>query len=106
MRLSKFEVLEPRTVDAACSMLAEHNGDVRLLAGGTDLLVMMKQRVVAPPCLINLKSIPDLAYIEYDADSGLSIGPLTTLRQVVRSPIVKNKYPVLAALEEKNARQG
>lgn len=96
MRLSKFDHLEPRSIDEACSMLAAHKDKARLLSGGTDLLVMMKQRVVTPPYLINLKSIAGLSYIEYDANSGLRIGSLTTLSAVVRSPVVKEKFPILA----------
>ncbi len=96
MRLSKFEYLEPGSIGEACSMLAANKGDARLLSGGTDLLVMMKQRVVTPQHVINLKSVPDLAYIKYDAKDGLRIGPLTTLRAITRSPLVKEHFPILA----------
>ena len=96
MRLSKFEYLEPQSIDEACSMLAAHAGEAQVLSGGTDLMVLMKQRVATPGYLVNLKSIPGLSYIASDADFGLRIGPLTTLRSVSRSPLVKEKFPILA----------
>jgi 4-hydroxybenzoyl-CoA reductase subunit beta len=96
MRLSKFEYLEPKSIDEACSMLTAHKDEARLFSGGTDLLVMMKQRVVTPPYLVNLKSVSGLSYIEYDAKNGLRIGPLTTLRTITRSPVIKEHFPVLA----------
>lgn len=96
MRLPKFEYLEPLTPGEACSMLAAKKGEARLLSGGTDLLVLMKQRVATPRYLVNLKSVPGLSYIEYDASEGLKIGPLATLRAVASSPTVKEKYPALA----------
>jgi 4-hydroxybenzoyl-CoA reductase subunit beta len=96
MRLSKFEYLEPKSIGKACSMLAAHKNEARLLSGGTDMLVLMKQRVITPQYVVNLKSIPGLSYIKYSAKNGLKIGPLTTLRTVTRSPEVKEHFPVLA----------
>jgi CO/xanthine dehydrogenase FAD-binding subunit len=66
-----------------------------LLAGGTDLLVNMKHRVIQPKRLINLKAIPKLTYI-LNGQDGLRIGTLTTLHDLGSSPVIKERYPVLS----------
>ncbi|MBI2848787.1 MAG: FAD binding domain-containing protein [Chloroflexi bacterium] len=95
LRLPKTEYLEPRTVKDACSILSTKEG-AKLLAGGTDLLVSMKQRVWTPAYVVGLKAITQLAYIDYDEKKGLRIGALTTLRDLVKSPVIQSKYPVIA----------
>ena len=96
MRVPKFEYLEPQTIEQACSLLAEHDGQARLLAGGTDLLVLMKLRVETPQYLINLKRIKGLDELSDSPQDGLRIGPLNTLRSLAESPLLREKYPVLA----------
>ena len=66
MRLPHFEYIAPRTLDEACSFLAEHPREALPIAGGTDLLVKMKQRRIVPRYLVNLKTIPAMDYITYD----------------------------------------
>jgi len=95
MRLPRFDFLEPQSIGEACSILAANKGNARLLSGGTDLLVLMKQRIVTPAYVVNVKGIPGLSYIEYDAGNGLRIGPLTTLSTVAGSPLVKEHFPIL-----------
>ena len=58
MHLPKFKYYEPTTLGEACSLLLRK--ETRLIAGGTDLLVAMKQRVIRPRALVNIKSIPNL----------------------------------------------
>ncbi len=95
MRLPKFEYLAPKTLKEAAKALGlEAKGSV-LLAGGTDLLVNMKHRVVQPKQVINLKAIPKLAYIS-DGKDGLRIGALTTLHDLASSPVIQESYPVLS----------
>ena len=95
MRLPKFEYLAPRTLKEAANALAlDIKGSV-LLAGGTDLLVNMKHRVIQPKQVINLKAIPKLTYISNGKD-GLKIGALTTLHALASSPVIQGKYPVLS----------
>jgi len=74
MRLPNFEYVAPRTLDEACSLLAMAPGEASPLAGGTDLLVKMKQRRSIPRYVINLKTISGMDYITYDENHGLS-GP-------------------------------
>jgi len=100
MRLPKFEYLEPKTLKEAAKAFALDAKRSVLLAGGTDLLVNMKHRVIEPRQVINLKTIPKLAYISNGKD-GLRIGALTTLRDLASSPVIRERYPILshAAME-------
>jgi len=94
MRLPKFKYFEPKTLKAAIKIFALSQGKSVLLAGGTDLLVNMKHRLNQPDQIINLKSIPRLAYIT-DTKEGLRVGPLATLQDIMSSRIVMEKYPGL-----------
>ena len=80
MRLPKFEYLEPKTLKEATKALASDTKGSVLIAGGTDLLVNMKHRVIQPKQVINLKAIPKLAYIS-NGKGGLRIGTLTPLHE-------------------------
>jgi carbon-monoxide dehydrogenase medium subunit len=95
-RLPKFDYLKPKTINEALALLSEHKGKAKLIAGGTDLVPKLKRREIeSPEYLIDLKNIPDLDYIEYDWESGLKIGPLTTIHSLEASPVVKEKFSVL-----------
>ncbi|MDP2855973.1 MAG: FAD binding domain-containing protein, partial [bacterium] len=93
MRLPEFEYVEPKTLKEASRSLTSDKGSV-LLAGGTDLLVNMKHRVLQPKQLINLKAIPRLAHIS-DGRDGLRIGALSTLHDIASSPVIKERWTVL-----------
>ncbi len=93
MRLPQFEYVEPKTLKEASRSLISDKGSV-LLAGGTDLLVNMKHRVLQPKQLINLKAIPRLAHIS-DGRDGLRIGALSTLHDIASSPVIKERWTVL-----------
>lgn len=93
MRLPRFEYLEPKTLKEASKMLLDKNSV--LLAGGTDLLVNMKQGVIMPKRLINLKVIQKLADLNESKD-GLRIGPLITLHDLSSSKMIQEKYPAIA----------
>ena len=95
MRLPKFKHLQPESLDEAVGLLAEHGRDARVNAGGTDLLVSMKQGLLAPRYVINLKEIPGLAGVTYD-EKGLRIGALTQLATLVRSPEVGEHFSLIA----------
>jgi len=92
--LPHFEYLVPKTVSEACSLLVEHKGS-HVLAGGTDLLVTIKEGSPAPTCVIDLKKIVGLDRIDYDEVNGLKIGPLATLRTIETSTVIREKYPPL-----------
>jgi len=94
MSLPQFEYFEPKTLKEACNLLSQNEG-ARVLAGGTDLLVEMKDGGINPPCIIDLKGIEGLDSIDYDSVDGLRIGPLVTIRTIETAPIIKEKYPIL-----------
>jgi len=95
-RLPGFEYLAPKTVDEAMSLLSQHNGEARPLAGGTDILLKMKRREGVPRYLVGLKNIPGLDNIEYDDAQGLRFGPLVTIHAIETSPLVREKFPILS----------
>ncbi|MFC1905343.1 FAD binding domain-containing protein [Chloroflexota bacterium] len=95
-RLPKFEYMSPGTLIDVCSLLVEHNGKAAVLAGGTDLLLQMKQRDKTPQYLITLKNIPGLNEIVYDDKNGLQIGALVTIRDIQKSPVIQKKFTALA----------
>ena len=83
--LPKFTYLEPKTVEEAVSMLTQYNGEAKLMAGGTDLFILMQSLAVTPKAVINLKSIPKLKYISGYGGS-IHIAAQATLRDL-KSPL-------------------
>jgi len=100
MRLPRFEYLEPKTLKEAARALASDAKRSVLLAGGTDLLVNMKHRVIEPRQVINLKTIPKLAYIK-NVKGELRIGALSTLRNLASSPEIQERLPILSQVSTK-----
>ena len=93
--LPEFEILGPDSVAAACALMAEHGEAARLLAGGTDLLVVMKHRKTVPQYLVNLKGIAGLDQIRHDDGGGLSVGALATVQAIGVSPVIGKRFPIL-----------
>ena len=96
MRLPKFEYYAPKTIDEACSLLAQYKEKAKVIAGGTDLLVQMKRKERPPKYLINLRSIPDRDYITYDEKEGLRVGAQATIRSIETSSLVRERFDILA----------
>ncbi len=95
-RLKPFAYREPKTLREAIRILVGEGPRAATLAGGTDLLVRMKQGVVTPSLLVNLKRIKGLDRIQRPKAGGLSIGTLSTIAALERSALVAKRYPVLA----------
>jgi CO/xanthine dehydrogenase FAD-binding subunit len=94
-RLPRFDYIVPKTLDEVLKALNEHKGSAKLLAGGTDLIPQLKRREVeAPEYIVDLKGIPGLDTVSYDA-TGLKIGPLATINSIAQSPVVQEHYPLL-----------
>ncbi|MFQ5850544.1 MAG: FAD binding domain-containing protein [Candidatus Binatia bacterium] len=94
-----FEYLEPTTVSEACGLLKRYAGDARVYAGGTSLTILMKQGLIQPKALVNVKKIDELRGISFDPVEGLSLGGLVTHREIETSELVGEKLPVLCQLE-------
>src|SRR5208337_2906353 len=90
-----FEYVSPNTRSQAISMLGANWGRAEILAGGTDLLTLMKDDVLAPKRLINIKEIHDLHGVSSNAQ-GLRVGALTTLGDLADDVTVRQNYPALA----------
>jgi carbon-monoxide dehydrogenase medium subunit len=96
-----FEYLPAKTVEEALDLLSQHKDDeYKIIAGGQSLNTAMKHRLIAPEYVIDIKGLSDLDYIKFDEKGGLKIGALTTHRSLEKSPIVREKYSVLAEMEE------
>jgi len=93
--MKPFKHRDAKTVDEAVELLRENRS--KLIAGGTDLLGVLKDRVLPtyPELLVNIKSIPGLDSIERDK-GGVKIGALAKLADVAASPLLKEEYPMLA----------
>lgn len=101
--MRNFHYLAPGSVAEACSMLAAHRGEAKLLAGGQSLLSPMKQRLFSPAYLVDLKTVPGLDYVRGGDGGGLRIGALATHTQVLEAREVRERYPLLAEAEAKVA---
>ncbi len=88
-----FEYLKPTSVEQALTLLGEHGEKARLIAGGTDVMVLWKKKVFSADYLVSLRNIPELDFIEYDG--GLKIGSATTHRSLELSSDVRGHFPVI-----------
>jgi carbon-monoxide dehydrogenase medium subunit len=98
-----FEYLTPKTLEEALTLLDKYGDECKVIAGGQSLLILMKQGLVAPEYLIDIKGITELNYIKSDAKEGLRIGALTPHRAIEKSPVVRNGFAVLAEMENRLA---
>lgn len=95
MTIRSFELLQPRSLQQAVELLQKHGDDARPLGGGTTLIILMKQRALHYPYLVDLQTIPGLNEIKKEAD-GVRIGALASHRMVETSPLIRQSLPVLA----------
>ena len=96
--MREFDFLEPRTVREASRMLADLGDECRVMAGGTALLLAMRQRMVAPSHVVSALRIEGLREISFDPRQGLRIGALVKHAELARSEVVRRHYPTLAAM--------
>ncbi len=101
--MKNFDYLEPTTVAEACALLKQHGSEAKVFAGGAHLTILMKQGLLEPASLINIKKIAELKGIRFDVNSGLTIGALVTHRELETSALVREKCPVLCEAEREVA---
>jgi len=94
--MRRFEYFEPGTLGEAVALLARYQGRAQPLAGGTDLLVEIKEQLRRADCVVNIKKIPGMAQLAYDARAGLRIGALVTAREIELSQFILKHYISLA----------
>ena len=91
----RFDYLEPATLSEAFSLLEQHGDNARVIAGGTSLIIWMRQRLLMPKVVIGLGRIPDFDTITFDPQEGLRLGAGARHRDIELSPAVKQHYPLL-----------
>lgn len=94
MSLPDFKLLRPRTLAEAVELLAQY-ADAQIVAGGTDLIPSMKQRLFTPAYMIDIRRIAELRGVRNVPGQGTEIGALTTLTEIERSGLIRRDYPVL-----------
>lgn len=90
-----FDLLQPTTVDEAVGLLRAHGDDAQLIGGGAMLAILLRERLIAPPILVSVLSIPGLSDVLSSGD-GTRVGATATLTATEKSPEVRSHYPVLA----------
>lgn len=94
--MKNIDYHRPSSFDEACRLLAQSGGQMKALAGGTDLLVLLKQGVLKPDGVVSLKDVPELSFVYFKAAEGLAIGATTPLGLIESTPGVKKRYPAIA----------
>ena len=84
-----------RTIEEACKLFFESGDEASLLAGGTDLIPKLKQKLIRPKAVINLKKIPGLDFVKADGVSSVSIGTLVHIADIAVHPLLQERFPVL-----------
>jgi carbon-monoxide dehydrogenase medium subunit len=92
--MKKFDYLKPKTLEEALSLLNQQGKKAKLIAGGTDVIVLIKQKTMAPDILISLRGIPGLDQIQYNGT--LRIGALVTHRAIEKSEVIRKEFSALA----------
>jgi xanthine dehydrogenase YagS FAD-binding subunit len=93
--MQAFEYTSPKTVQEAVRLLGSDWGEAALLAGGTDLISAMKDEIESPKRVVSLKEVKGLSGIEFNSHSGLRVGALTTIRELLDNANVQQHYPGL-----------
>jgi carbon-monoxide dehydrogenase medium subunit len=96
-----FEYFTPKKIEEALKLLSQYEeGECKVIAGGQSLIILMKQKLLTPKYLIDIKGLSDLDYIKLDDKQGLKIGALATHRSIEKSPVIQNGFSVLAEMEQ------
>src|SRR5215831_11374512 len=94
--MKKVSIYRPSTTEEAIRILSQHGTEAAVYAGGTDLLIRLKNRLKqAPSYLVDIKKIDNLRYIKDDGQSGVRIGAATTLAELAESDVLRQRYPML-----------
>jgi carbon-monoxide dehydrogenase medium subunit len=94
--MPNIKLLQPSSLDEALSLLAAPSDELKIVSGGTALVIMLRNRLITPSTLLSLGRLQELRAIRHEPGVGLRIGALATIREAERSPIVREKQPMLA----------
>lgn len=92
--MKKFDYLKPTSLDEVFSLIKKFGSNAKLIAGGTDVMVLLKRKRIFPDVLISLRSVPNMAYIKDEKDK-IRIGSMTTHRELETSTVIKEKLTAL-----------
>ena len=95
MKLPPFDYFAPQSLDELLSLLAEHGGDAKVLAGGQSLVPLLALRLARPAAVVNLQRVPGLAEVG-QPNGTLAVGAMTREATVERSPVIQRHVPLLA----------
>jgi 4-hydroxybenzoyl-CoA reductase subunit beta len=95
LSLTPFKLLRPRTLDEAVGYLDKHVSNIRVLAGGTDLIPSMRQKLFEPEFVLDIRHIDELKGVREQQGYGIEIGALTPLSEIENSSLLGRRYPVL-----------
>jgi aerobic carbon-monoxide dehydrogenase medium subunit len=94
-RTEPLDMYQPKSIQEASRLIQENGPGGRFLAGGTDLVIAMKEKGLVPKYIVDLKRVPGLTGIQQNTDGSITIGALTTMREVETSRLLLEKYPFL-----------
>ena len=95
-RTEPFDFYQPTTLAEASRLLKDNGPGGRFLAGGTDLVIAMKEKGLLPKYIVDLKKVPGLTGIRENSDGSIAIGALTSMYAIETSPLITKKFPFLA----------
>jgi carbon-monoxide dehydrogenase medium subunit len=101
--IKDFEYFTPKTLKEALTLLDKYQDDAKVICGGQSLLILMRQGLVAPEYIIDIKGLSELSYIKSDGKGGLKIGATTTHRMIEKSSQMRDGFAVLAQMETRLA---
>jgi carbon-monoxide dehydrogenase medium subunit len=94
--MPNIKLLQPSSLDEALTLLSAHGDETKIISGGTALVIMLQNRLVAPAALLSIGRLSELSHIRHEPGVGLRIGALVTIREAELSPIIRDKQPTLA----------
>lgn len=94
--MPNIKLLQPTSLDEALSLLAAPSEELKIVSGGTALVIMLRNRLIAPSTLLSLGRLQELRAIRHEPGVGLRIGALATIREAETSQIIREKQPMLA----------
>ena len=94
--MPNIKLLQPTSLDEALSLLAAPSEELKIVSGGTALVIMLRNRLIAPSTLLSLGRLQELRTIRHEPGVGLRIGALATIREAETSQIIREKQPMLA----------
>jgi aerobic carbon-monoxide dehydrogenase medium subunit len=95
-RTEPFDFYQPATLREASRLVKENGPGGRFLAGGTDLVIAMKEKGLVPKYIVDLKHVPGLSGLREHSDGSITLGALTTMYEIETSPLIKKKFHFLA----------